>query len=864
MSSNLYPERAVPAAPRRLRQLHHGRWTVVAACALWLLAASPTRAQGLPAAPELPATPAAPAVPAAPAAPAAPTMPAAPTVPAAPAAPGAPATPAAPAQDTGETFESPDVPGATDDGPFTDQRPPELWDPDKQDAYNRGGDDEERELTVEALVNAMVVSASNRAESSLTAPAWIITLTQQDLLDRGYVELTELLDDLPSMDIVRPYGADYLKNYWRGNRNITAAPFLFMVDGVILNSLGRHDIEVMGAFPLSAIDRVEIVYGPASAVYGGDATMGLINVITNRGGDQKGVHTDTRITLGSPKRFGFGNMTKIADSSVRFNGEGYRVLGSVRFELGELDPDIGEHFEWTRNEYYGGDHWAAYRDVEGNDASFRSRDEKSGISLRLLLGEHAACGDLNVPAGRGRCTEFAVQQYRVTTGYGVEYPAPIVQTNVLWAYLEQGGYVRHVQDLSSQLSSETRVRFRASNVEPESQFVFYGGGDVSASTWSSRSNAWSVQQDFNIDAGQNVLAREDRLGFKSGFRYQRMDLERGFVVQPASLPGSGAMLTPAVDELPARPNIDAAGAYLLGTYSLEEQHHINLGVRLDYSQILKSVMPTFRMGYVGRFTPELTVKAMYGQAFQERAPFYQYSEAYDGRAQRDPDPEQSQTFELSLNYTQKYLGLRAGGYFIDTQDAVVADSEGLIGNVDSRSVAGADLGLQAMIPLDGIERLSFWTYYSPILLAERPGVRAGGVAPERCTAETVQVGDLALHKVLGGITLEASESFLVSVIGRVIGPRQTVCSNPIEEVDGYFTADAHVKFRNVFTRGLSLGIRATNLLDATYFHPGIREANSGEDPSNFTDDGVWQNGSFYNSLMPQPGREIFATLSLTL
>jgi outer membrane receptor for ferrienterochelin and colicin len=93
------------------------------------------------------------------------------------------------------------------------------------------------DLSLEDLLNVEIVSASKKAEKLSDAPATVIVLTSQDILKRGYINLGEILDDLPGMDVVRPYGDAFLKNYMRGYRNTIGSPYLLMVDNIILNNL---------------------------------------------------------------------------------------------------------------------------------------------------------------------------------------------------------------------------------------------------------------------------------------------------------------------------------------------------------------------------------------------------------------------------------------------------------------------------------------------------------------------------------------------------------------------------------------------------------------------------------------------------
>lgn len=79
-------------------------------------------------------------------------------------------------------------------------------------------------MSLEELMNIQIISASNVTEKLSEAPATIIVLTAQDLKDRGYIQFSDFMDDLPGMDVVRTYGDTYFKNYWRtlpadGRRN---------------------------------------------------------------------------------------------------------------------------------------------------------------------------------------------------------------------------------------------------------------------------------------------------------------------------------------------------------------------------------------------------------------------------------------------------------------------------------------------------------------------------------------------------------------------------------------------------------------------------------------------------------------------
>lgn len=191
-----------------------------------------------------------------------------------------------------------------------------------------------RNLSLEELMEISVVSASRWEEGLGEAPATVLVLTRHELADRGYGDLSEILEDLPGMDPVRPYGATWFKSYWRGFRNDIGSSFLLLLDGMEMNHLYFRTAHVLSSIPLTAVDRIEIVYGPASSVYGANAFMGVINILT-REPPADGVAGRLRLEAGERE-------TRIGDgwTAGRVGAWTYSLAG--RWAEGNLDPDDAE------------------------------------------------------------------------------------------------------------------------------------------------------------------------------------------------------------------------------------------------------------------------------------------------------------------------------------------------------------------------------------------------------------------------------------------------------------------------------------------------------------------------------------------
>ena len=142
-------------------------------------------------------------------------------------------------------------------------------------------------LSLEDLLNVTVSSASGVEETLRDAPAAMVIISSTDIKQRGYTSIDEIIVDLPGFDSTVTNGNGGVITYQRGYRTPLTQRTLMLVNGIVDNHLWYHEATLSKNYPLSNIDRVEVLYGPAGAVYGPNAFLGIINVITF---DAKDIH----------------------------------------------------------------------------------------------------------------------------------------------------------------------------------------------------------------------------------------------------------------------------------------------------------------------------------------------------------------------------------------------------------------------------------------------------------------------------------------------------------------------------------------------------------------------------------------------
>ncbi|MEP6949019.1 MAG: TonB-dependent receptor plug domain-containing protein [Ginsengibacter sp.] len=148
------------------------------------------------------------------------------------------------------------------------------------------------DLSLEELMNIKVVTASGYLQTTSEAPSTITVITAQQIADRGYEQLEGALRDIPGIDMIHINGYAPTLIYFSGMYGAENLRALLMIDGIVENNiLGTNDI-AGPAYSLHNAERIEIVWGPVSALYGANAFGGVINIISKKGADIDGLQAE--------------------------------------------------------------------------------------------------------------------------------------------------------------------------------------------------------------------------------------------------------------------------------------------------------------------------------------------------------------------------------------------------------------------------------------------------------------------------------------------------------------------------------------------------------------------------------------------
>lgn len=200
----------------------------------------------------------------------------------------------------------------------------------------------------------LVITSGRQAEPQVQATAATTVFTRQDIERLQVSSVVELLERVPGLSVVRTGGAGSQTGVFL--RGTSTAQTLVLVDGqrIAAASSGTSSLEFLAP---EQIERIEVVRGARSALYGSDAIGGVIQIFT-RQGDGPGLKPYARLAAGSDSTYQRSLGLSGGDEHTRFH------LGAALDETAGIDA--------TRDGF----------GTNGDDDAYRNR------SLSLNLSHH--------------------------------------------------------------------------------------------------------------------------------------------------------------------------------------------------------------------------------------------------------------------------------------------------------------------------------------------------------------------------------------------------------------------------------------------------------------------------------------------
>lgn len=528
-------------------------------------------------------------------------------------------------------------------------------------------------LSLEELVNLETTIATNTKSTISEAPGVVTVITSEDIKATGATNLVDVLEGVPGIHVrASQFAFRPLVQFRGANANQT----LLMVNGNPVKDLMWGFGIFWKGLPASVIERVDIIRGPGSAMFGADASAGVINVITKTAGNIES--TEAGVRVGS-----FDTKTAWMQYGGDWDGYQLGLTAEVSTTDGH-DPYIEADGQTSQDQRY-----ATNVSYAPGNAQYGWRNEDIRFSVAKenwqLLADYMRHSNL----GAG------------LTGAGVLDPVTRASDSRF--------------NLDMIYDNESFRKNWGLNAKLSYQHLDYTSGNGFQELPPGYTDATGVYPDGVINQMRSAERRlnAETSGFYTGFKKHELRLGAGYTwqdlydVEQFINSGTGADGNP----LPAGgPIVDISDTpyafapektrtigylFLQDVWRISDVLELTAGARYDYYSDFGGTLNP-RLALVWKTSDKLTTKLMYGQAF--RAPSYQelYSNTSFAQPNADLDPETSETVDLAFAYVAtRELHLNLNLFYFAQSDLIRAvGSPRQFQNVGDNTIHGIEVEAQ--------------------------------------------------------------------------------------------------------------------------------------------------------------------------
>jgi len=636
------------------------------------------------------------------------------------------------------------------------------------------------------------------------------------------LNLLDLLRDLAGMDIQRMNEETAFHNLtWRGNFGNNK--FLILQDGIRIDSPTGELIPVDHNFPLYSVKQVEIVYGPAAALYGADAFGGVINIITQKGENINGATVSS--AAGSDNyRYHY------AHAGAELNEHWSFAIGGHKHESDTAD--LSKHYdEYAKVDAvtFGGETVVEAEDRENYIASQAS----NSVFARLDFQNKLSFG-------------FNHSFFRHLTSTGVKPSTAIFEEAAQWNTRIDTIYGKYTFDLTDKLSGETTINYSRYELLPQSKFknIFV---DFQDGYKYSKGKRTGMEQQFNYQVNDSHIAI-------AGISYENFsslpktaDLSRPFN-RNKTFNEQGLFHVGTNNTLPVEfPHTDYSNMALYAQLKSAWNEKLSsvIGVRYDKNSRYESTINP-RLGLVYKFHPKTIFKANYGEAFRaptvkENLEHYgsftaqtnergEYTSFFFHAPNVDLEPEKLRSVELNLTHIfDENLSFSGSTYYSQVDNLIMSRSTetpiqfikggdilstAIFDNLGTGEQYGVDLTMNYQRKIGGGFSSSLWTSYSYI----------DGSVRNSLDNIDVDLPFIAQHKFKLGATLSYENKYFITPKVYVIAPTNSNridANQPTERLQspGYVIMDLHLGAMDIVDN-LSANLDIYNTFDTHYYNSG--------------------------------------------
>jgi len=645
------------------------------------------------------------------------------------------------------------------------------------------------DISLEDLLDVEITTAGKRAERVGDIPASVVVISRKDIETYGYQTLEEILGNIPGLYLTNDLFSTKvgIRGFWteRDNGNII----------ILVNNIAQPS-ELYSAYPLEnipipveAIDRIEVVRGPMSVIYGTGAFFGVINIKTNIV-DEDGA-----------------SMVSASGGS----DETYKLFARA---AGKIDD-----FQYTFN--------GSYLSTYGMNEPYDKMTDPSILPFLGVPTDHTTDGQLEETDKyfnfSGTFNDFYFDASYGEAQKEVIFLLPSFKEGTKGTYKSTRFGFGYKKDFSDQVTVDAKLVYFQNRWQWDFDWIFgalYGFEDDYTTAYRANLDLFfTPSSNLNITVGLDyykILSVNSEIDVPM---FELVNLEYNLA------PGESITTQSIYSQIDFNltKNLKLVlGARLEQMMEYDLQQKIGSPDPLDSSysvstQTYSETDPEFIPRVALIFSPNESnaIKLLYGKALT-RPSFFQNQDLFGEGVEVSLLPETIQTFELNYLATLSKFSIGIS-VFHNILDSLIYRTQLLIegiyqtyhANVGEMTTTGAEMTLQFVPSKSFFLELS-GTYQDT--KDKRSGFEdiEPGYSPKFLGYFKASVffnNDISLA-VLGNY-VDKMESFWDESLGGRLG----------EQVDSYFLLGANFRARNLFGSGLFINARVSNLLDQEIHYP---------------------------------------------
>ena len=436
--------------------------------------------------------------------------------------------------------------------------------------------------SLEDLMFIKVSGATLTEQNLKTVPSSVTVYSQEQIQHLGLHYLHELMNLVPGFQSFRSSYSPQHSSFSSRGRTVggLGAEVLLLIDGQRIDEPRTSgSVIVGGKIPLLNIERVEFIRGPGSAVYGSNAMLGVINIISREDVNELGT------SLGS---FSY-------EQAHLFASQQYQDLKINLFA--HAQNESGDNYNVP--DRFGSGRTNTSDPIKANSLNLKLQWQKSSFNFQRY---HTATEDFYVLGTLSNGTNESRSLFE-SFSFKQTFTLQEIQS---WVRLSE----HHTRFLiSGQLSDEGAFSGQSN---PDSSDALFTKANFKKYKeqhlqWH---NDWTISSDNSLQFGIDVRQ----------LKSPEVIVENNFDL--ADLVNGNFPIRYYGELLATTPVQNKSQRDILGLYSQYQQEifiesHLTLGLRYDnFSNIGESISP--RLGFVHPLTPQQSIKFLYGEAF--RAP----------------------------------------------------------------------------------------------------------------------------------------------------------------------------------------------------------------------------------------------------